>query len=42
MNEASRTLDDMMREVLEAMPPGPLAGKLATAVGGLMKVAGLH
>ena len=28
MNEVSRTLDDMMREVLEAMPPGPLADKL--------------
>ena len=41
MNEASRTLDDMMREVLEAMPPGPQAGKLATAVGALMKAAEL-
>ena len=36
-----RRLDDLMAEVLAGIPDGPMAGRLATAIGALVRASGL-
>ena len=36
-----RTIDEHMAEVLAAMPDGPMGGRLATAIGALVRASGL-
>ena len=41
MTETKRLMDDVMGEILEAMPPGPMKARLATLIGAAVRASGL-
>lgn len=41
MSEGNQNLDGIMAGVLEEMPEGPMAGRLATLVGSCVRASGL-